>query len=136
MQRGAIGIKIKVSGRLGGSDMSRQDQGMDGRVPLHTLKADIDYGTAEARTTLGRIGVKVWVYKGDRILEAPAIIQRRRPGQEGAKSAPPSPAAEQPAAAAEPAKAEVSATEGAATAEPKPEPESEPKTKADPDAST
>ena len=68
MQRGALGIKIKVSGRLGGSDMSRKDQGMEGRVPLHTLQADIDYGTAEARTTLGRIGVKVWVYKGDRIL--------------------------------------------------------------------
>ena len=69
MQRGAKGVKIKVAGRLGGSDMSRKDQEMQGRVPLHTLKADIDYGTAEARTTLGRIGVKVWVYKGDIIPE-------------------------------------------------------------------
>jgi len=86
MQRGALGIKIKVSGRLGGSDMSRKDQGMEGRVPLHTLKADIDYGTAEARTTLGRIGVKVWVYKGDRILEEPAVLRRRRPGP-GAEAA-------------------------------------------------
>ena len=65
MQRGVEGIKIKVSGRLGGSEMSRKDMEMVGRVPLHTLKADIDYGTAEAHTTLGRIGVKVWIYKGD-----------------------------------------------------------------------
>jgi small subunit ribosomal protein S3 len=65
MQRGVEGIKIRVSGRLGGSEMSRTDMEMVGRVPLHTLKADIDYGTAEAHTTLGRIGVKVWIYKGD-----------------------------------------------------------------------
>lgn len=98
MQRGAQGIRIKVSGRLGGSDMSRKDQGMDGRVPLHTLKADIDYGTAEARTTLGRIGVKVWVYKGDRILEEPRTVQRRRqemstasgPGEGSSEAASPS----------------------------------------------
>ncbi len=70
MQRGVEGIKIKVSGRLGGSEMSRRDTEMVGRVPLHTLKADIDYGTAEARTTLGRIGVKVWIYKGDIAPEA------------------------------------------------------------------
>lgn len=69
MQRGAQGIRIRVAGRLGGADMSRQDQEMQGRVPLHTLKADVDYGTAEARTTLGRIGVKVWIYKGDKIME-------------------------------------------------------------------
>jgi small subunit ribosomal protein S3 len=97
IQRGAQGIKIKVSGRLGGSDMSRKDQGMEGRVPLHTLKADIDYGTAEARTTLGRIGVKVWVYKGDRILEEPAVLRRRRPGTPGEASE-----AEEGSAAAEP----------------------------------
>jgi small subunit ribosomal protein S3 len=65
MQRGVEGIKIKVAGRLGGSEMSRKDTEMVGRVPLHTLRADIDYGTAEAHTTLGRIGVKVWIYKGD-----------------------------------------------------------------------
>ena len=69
MQRGAKGVRIKVSGRLGGSDMSRKDQEMEGRVPLHTLKADVDYGTAEASTTLGRIGVKVWIYKGDVVSE-------------------------------------------------------------------
>ncbi|UCH86039.1 MAG: 30S ribosomal protein S3 [Dehalococcoidia bacterium] len=70
MQRGVEGIKIRVSGRLGGSEMSRTDMEMVGRVPLHTLKADIDYGTAEAHTTLGRIGVKVWIYKGDIVPEA------------------------------------------------------------------
>jgi small subunit ribosomal protein S3 len=109
MQRGALGIKIMVSGRLGGSDMSRKDQGMEGRVPLHTLKADIDYGTAEARTTLGRIGVKVWVYKGDRILEEPAQVRRRRPGPAGGaaetaeaeEGAPPEPATAQPEAEAD-----------------------------------
>src|SRR6266705_3247183 len=72
MQRGAQGVRIKISGRLGGSDMSRKDQERQGRVPLHTLKADVDYGTAEARTTLGRIGVKVWIYKGDKISERTA----------------------------------------------------------------
>lgn len=72
MQRGAQGVRIKVSGRLGGADMSRKDQEMQGRVPLHTLKADVDYGTAEAATTLGRIGVKVWIYKGDVISEREA----------------------------------------------------------------
>jgi len=72
MQRGAQGVRIRIAGRLGGSDMSRTDQERQGRVPLHTLKADVDYGTAEARTTLGRIGVKVWIYKGDRISERTA----------------------------------------------------------------
>jgi small subunit ribosomal protein S3 len=70
MQRGVEGIKIKVSGRLGGSEMSRTAMEMVGRVPLHTLRADIDYGVAEAHTTLGRIGVKVWIYKGDIVPEA------------------------------------------------------------------
>jgi small subunit ribosomal protein S3 len=65
MQRGAQGVRIKIGGRLGGSDMSRRDQERQGRVPLHTLKANVDYGTSEARTTLGQIGVKVWIYKGD-----------------------------------------------------------------------
>jgi len=65
MQRGAKGVKIRVGGRLGGSEMSRNETEKDGRIPLHTLRADIDYGTAEAHTTFGRIGVKVWIYKGD-----------------------------------------------------------------------
>ncbi|HEY8490392.1 MAG TPA: 30S ribosomal protein S3 [Dehalococcoidia bacterium] len=65
MQRGAKGIKVIVAGRLGGAEMSRREMEMVGRVPLHTLRADIDYGLAEAHTTFGRIGVKVWIYKGD-----------------------------------------------------------------------
>jgi small subunit ribosomal protein S3 len=62
---GALGIKVQCSGRLGGSEMSRKEQYREGRVPLHTLRADIDYGFREARTTSGRVGVKVWIYKGD-----------------------------------------------------------------------
>jgi small subunit ribosomal protein S3 len=81
MQRGVEGIKIKVAGRLGGSEMSRKDTEMVGRVPLHTLRADIDYGTAEARTTLGRIGVKVWIYKGDILPEV-----KERPEEEESPS--------------------------------------------------
>ena len=62
---GALGIRVQCSGRLGGSEMSRTEWYREGRVPLHTLRADIDYGFREARTTAGRIGVKVWIYKGD-----------------------------------------------------------------------
>ena len=62
---GALGIKIRVSGRLGGADIARSEWYREGRVPLHTLRADIDYGTARANTTFGVIGVKAWVYRGD-----------------------------------------------------------------------
>ena len=62
---GALGIKVQCSGRLGGAEMSRTEWYREGRVPLHTLRADVDYGFREARTTYGRIGVKVWIYKGD-----------------------------------------------------------------------
>ena len=62
---GGLGVKVQCSGRLGGAEMSRKEQYREGRVPLHTLRADIDYGFREARTTFGRIGVKVWIYKGD-----------------------------------------------------------------------
>lgn len=65
MRAGAQGIRIKCSGRLGGAEMSRSEGYREGRVPLHTLRADIDYGFFEARTTFGRIGVKVWIYKGE-----------------------------------------------------------------------
>ncbi len=65
IKAGAKGIKVSCSGRLGGADMSRIERYMEGRVPLHTLRADIDYGTAEALTTYGLIGIKVWIYKGD-----------------------------------------------------------------------
>lgn len=62
---GAKGIKVQLSGRLGGADMARTERYREGRVPLHTIRADIDYGTAEALTTYGITGIKVWVYKGD-----------------------------------------------------------------------
>ena len=63
---GAEGIKIRVSGRLNGAEIARTESTRDGRVPLHTLRADIDYGTAEANTTYGIIGIKVWVFKGEK----------------------------------------------------------------------
>ncbi len=62
---GALGIRVQCSGRLGGAEMSRTEWYREGRVPLHTLRADIDYGFREARTSAGRVGVKVWIYKGD-----------------------------------------------------------------------
>ena len=65
MRAGAQGVRIRCSGRLGGAEMSRAEGYREGRVPLHTLRADIDYGFHEAKTTFGRIGVKVWIYKGD-----------------------------------------------------------------------
>lgn len=65
MRRGAQGVKIRLGGRLGGAEMSRSVTEMDGRVPLHTLRADIDYAVYHARTTYGQIGVKVWIYRGD-----------------------------------------------------------------------
>lgn len=64
MKGGAQGIKIRLSGRLGGADMKRSEEHKEGRVPLHTLRADIDYGTFEAHTTYGKIGIKVWVFNG------------------------------------------------------------------------
>ncbi len=66
---GAKGFKVMISGRLGGSEIARSEWYQDGRLPLHTLKADIDYGFAESRTTYGVIGCKVWIYKGDLLRE-------------------------------------------------------------------
>ena len=71
---GALGIRVQCSGRLGGAEMSRTEWYREGRVPLHTLRADIDYGFREARTTYGRIGVKVWIYKGD-ILPYKSVLE-------------------------------------------------------------
>src|SRR5206468_4455148 len=65
MRSGAKGVRVQVSGRLGGAEMARTEGYSDGRVPLHTMRADIDYGFFEAKTTFGRIGVKVWVNKGE-----------------------------------------------------------------------
>ena len=70
MQAGAQGVKIRVGGRLGGAEIARSQTVHEGRMPLHTLRADIDYGFTEARTMMGRIGVKVWVYRGEILPEA------------------------------------------------------------------
>ena len=65
MRMGAEGIKIKISGRLNGAEMARSEMYKDGRTPLHTFRADIDYALAEAHTTYGRLGIKVWICKGE-----------------------------------------------------------------------
>lgn len=89
MKAGARGARVRVSGRLGGAEMSRSEWAAEGTIPLHTLRADIDYGFAEAHTTYGRIGVKVWIYKGDVLPEKPASSEQhteepeRRPAAEG-----------------------------------------------------
>jgi small subunit ribosomal protein S3 len=70
---GAQGIKVACSGRLAGAEIARAEWYREGRVPLHTFRSDIDYGFSEANTTFGRIGVKVWIYKGD-ILQEPVIV--------------------------------------------------------------
>jgi small subunit ribosomal protein S3 len=85
MQRGARGVRIQVGGRLGGAEMSRRETEKDGRVPLHTLRADVDFGQAEAHTTFGRIGVKAWIYRGDVLPELPQ--QRQRGGEEAPEGA-------------------------------------------------
>ena len=74
MRLGAKGIKIMCSGRLGGAEIARKESYREGSIPLHTLRADIDYGTAEANTTYGRIGIKVWIFKGEVL---PAKKQRK-----------------------------------------------------------
>src|SRR3954452_7564081 len=115
MRFGAKGVRIQVAGRLGGAEMSRREWEREGRVPLHTLRADIDFGQAEARTTYGVIGVKVWIYRGDvaptaRITGAEAVnaaVGGPRggrpspvPGRTGPQAAPAAPAAPVPASAA------------------------------------
>lgn len=70
MRMGAEGVKIRVAGRLNGAEIARAEQYKDGRIPLHTLRAEIDYGTSRANTSYGVIGVKVWVFKGERFSEA------------------------------------------------------------------
>jgi len=77
MRMGALGCKIMVGGRLGGAEIARTEKYSEGSVPLHTLRADIDYGFAEAKTAMGIIGVKVWIYKGE-ILEHDPMAQERR----------------------------------------------------------
>ncbi len=115
MARGAEGCKATVAGRLGGSEMSRRESTMEGRVPLHTIRANIDYGQAEAATTFGRIGVKVWIYKGEMLPEkaekAPA--EAKAPEAKPAAEAPEA----KPAAEAPEAKPAAEATEATPAAE-------------------
>ena len=73
MRMGAKGIKITCGGRLGGAEIARSESYREGSIPLHTLRADIDYGTAEAHTTYGRLGIKVWIYKGEVLPEKEAV---------------------------------------------------------------
>ncbi len=77
MKLGAKGIKTQVSGRLGGAEIARTEHYHEGTIPLHTIRADIDYGFAEAKTTYGRIGIKVWIYRGE------VLHDNRRPRREG-----------------------------------------------------
>ncbi len=91
IKAGAKGVKVQVSGRLGGSEMSRTEWDKEGRIPLGTLRADISYGLVHARTTYGRIGVKVWIYRGEQLGERPGSArteprERTRPGARGGRS--------------------------------------------------
>ncbi len=86
MKAGARGVKVQVSGRLGGAEIARTERNHDGKVPLHTLRADIDYAHVEAFTTFGRIGVKVWIYKGEVLPDAPRGEQNRANADRGAGS--------------------------------------------------
>jgi small subunit ribosomal protein S3 len=104
MQAGAQGIKIIASGRLGGAEIARNDKAIEGRVPLHTLRANIDFAIAEAATTFGRIGIKVWIYKGDILPEGRAgrtlnvaDVVAEQEAASAAAQATPAPAAEAPA---------------------------------------
>ena len=81
MRLGAKGIKIMVSGRLGGAEIARSESYREGSIPLHTLRADIDYGTAEAHTTYGCIGIKVWIYKGEVLPEAKQPAKKEEGGK-------------------------------------------------------
>jgi small subunit ribosomal protein S3 len=102
MRSGALGIKVRMSGRLNGSEIARTEWYREGRIPLHTFRADIDYGLAEARTTYGIIGIKVWIFKGeifdqaqlDRAsAEAPAADAAAAPAAQAPVAAPPAPPA-------------------------------------------
>ncbi|HEY7847124.1 MAG TPA: 30S ribosomal protein S3 [Candidatus Limnocylindria bacterium] len=142
IKAGAKGVRIQVSGRLGGAEMSRTEWDREGRIPLGTLRADISYGVVHARTTAGRIGVKVWIYRGEQLGEPPGSArteprERARPARSGrstrssAAATPAAPAVADAASAvatAEPEAEQVAeavseaAKPKAATAKPKPQP--------------
>ena len=102
MRSGALGVKVRVSGRLNGAEIARTEWYREGRIPLHTFRADIDYGLSEAKTTYGVIGVKVWIFKGE-VFEKPELEQAAEAGAgaEGAAAAAPGASAAVPAAASE-----------------------------------
>jgi small subunit ribosomal protein S3 len=83
MRLGAKGVRINVSGRLGGAEIARMEWYREGRVPLHTLRADVDYGFTEAKTTYGIIGVKVWVFKGEVLEHDPMALDKRLASESG-----------------------------------------------------
>jgi small subunit ribosomal protein S3 len=97
MRSGALGVKVRMSGRLNGSEIARTEWVREGRIPLHTFRADIDYGTAEAHTTYGIIGIKVWVFKGEVFDQAQIERAAAESATEAAAIAPP-PVAAAPAA--------------------------------------
>ncbi len=156
MRSGAQGVRVQVSGRLGGGDMARTQRYSDGRVPLHTLRADIDYGFTEAKTTTGRIGVKCWINKGeimpegfrsgegedDELPQGPGARGGRRPERESGggraprppakpakPAAPPKPAAD---AAAKPAGGTAPKPAGDTASKPAPKPPAAPAAKPEP----
>src|SRR6201986_3648821 len=88
MRSGALGVKVRASGRLNGAEIARTEWSREGRVPLHTFRADIDYGLSEAHTTYGVIGVKVWIFKGE-VFEKEEINQQAAPTEGEAAAAPP-----------------------------------------------
>lgn len=109
MQRGGKGIKVIVGGRLGGVEIARSYSDKDGKIPLHTLRADIDYGNTEARTQYGNIGVKVWIYRGE-ILPGTAPVQAHATGERRSQATPrPAAATVAPAAVSAPEGGEVKA---------------------------
>ncbi|HEV3474800.1 MAG TPA: 30S ribosomal protein S3 [Actinomycetota bacterium] len=119
MRAGALGVRVQCSGRLGGIEMSRREWYREGRVPLHTLRAKIDYGQAEAKTTFGRIGVKVWVYQGDEIpVEEQETVRARARALAGVR--------DRGATGASTGALITDVKEAAEVAEPEPEPEKEP----------
>jgi small subunit ribosomal protein S3 len=101
MRSGALGVKVRVSGRLNGSEIARTEWYREGRIPLHTFRADIDYGLSESRTTYGVIGVKVWIFKGE-VFDKSDLEKPAAEG-ESASGAPAAAAPATPAAAAPPA---------------------------------
>jgi small subunit ribosomal protein S3 len=121
MKSGAKGVRVAVAGRLGGAEMSRREWEREGRVPLHTLRADIEFGRAIAKTTFGTIGVKAWIYRGD-IEPAPRAVAQNTPGSAIPRpSAPPAPpASPMPHAPAAPAPAAPAAPVASHTATPAP----------------